>query len=393
MAPGLTVEERSFHRGEQGPFKLWVMRIDPRQASINVVPVHAKDRAMGLETTEAMARRYGALAAVNGGYFAFGTYGGISKNNYVLDGRVLGTWKDRSALIFCPEKRGVETLKVGMSRYEGAVSAGKEKWPLDGVNRERSDGELIWYTSELGPSTLTRGGFELRLDSRKRVVGTAEGDAEIPAGGSVLSGSGRSGEWLKRYSALGQEMGVDARVTQDQACAAQDIVSAGPRVVREGKLDLSEGGFAHAKARHPRTAAALTKDGRILFLVVDGRQRSSVGMTLEELGTTLVEMGAWEAVNLDGGGSSTFYAAGRIWNSPSDGRPRPVSDALLVFSIGSWEELRTAIEAMPMSTEAKRRLADLARARKGKQLLEAATVSGANGTVLRVLREAVEALR
>jgi hypothetical protein len=92
-------------------------------------------------------------------------------------------------------------------------------------------------------------------------------------------------------------------------------------------------GFAHQNVRHPRTAFAVTGKGTLLFAVVDGRSKVSVGMTLDELATLLLELGAVEAVNLDGGGSSTLFADGRVRNSPSDGKERATSDGILIFSI------------------------------------------------------------
>ena len=61
--------------------------------------------------------------------------------------------------------------------------------------------------------------------------------------------------------------------------------------------------------RHPRTAAGVTRDGRTLLLVVvDGRQPGwSIGATLPELASLLIEAGAWTALNLDGGGSTTMW--------------------------------------------------------------------------------------
>jgi uncharacterized lipoprotein YddW (UPF0748 family) len=86
--------------------------------------------------------------------------------------------------------------------------------------------------------------------------------------------------------------------------------------------------------RNPRTAVGINQSGTSLIIaVVDGRQTGwSVGMTLPELATLMLERGAWRAINLDGGGSSSFiYAAPnqpRIQNRPSDGAHRPVANHL-----------------------------------------------------------------
>jgi exopolysaccharide biosynthesis protein len=89
------------------------------------------------------------------------------------------------------------------------------------------------------------------------------------------------------------------------------------------------------RQRHPRTAAGVTRDGRTLLLfVLDGRQPGwSIGATLPELAALMIEAGAWNAVNLDGGGSSAMWrrepgGAGRVLNRPSDRRVRPVANHL-----------------------------------------------------------------
>lgn len=87
-------------------------------------------------------------------------------------------------------------------------------------------------------------------------------------------------------------------------------------------------------ARHPRTAAGVSRNGLTLWIVVvDGRQPDySIGMTLPELGALMVELGADDAINLDGGGSSSFYfqptEGDPVTNRPSDGKFRPVANHL-----------------------------------------------------------------
>ena len=89
--------------------------------------------------------------------------------------------------------------------------------------------------------------------------------------------------------------------------------------------------------RHPRTAAGVTADGHTLILLaVDGRQPAhSVGVTLPQLADLMLELGAAEAVNLDGGGSTSFYlrrADGSVvTNQPSAGKWRPVANHLGIW--------------------------------------------------------------
>lgn len=87
------------------------------------------------------------------------------------------------------------------------------------------------------------------------------------------------------------------------------------------------------RTRHPRTAMGLSKDQQTFILVVvDGRSKESVGMYGTELAALMKDFGAWNAINLDGGGSSQFYVKGRgTINAPSGAKPRKVLNHWGVF--------------------------------------------------------------
>jgi exopolysaccharide biosynthesis protein len=103
------------------------------------------------------------------------------------------------------------------------------------------------------------------------------------------------------------------------------------RVIFESNSEKMREGFD--TERHPRTAIGLRPDGTWVFVIVDGRQPElSVGMSLKELTQVLLSLGCVDALNLDGGGSSTLYYRGQVVNSPSDTtKERPVSDAIVIL--------------------------------------------------------------
>ncbi|MBI2387982.1 MAG: phosphodiester glycosidase family protein [Deltaproteobacteria bacterium] len=111
------------------------------------------------------------------------------------------------------------------------------------------------------------------------------------------------------------------------------VVSGHPQIVLDGAV-VPNGSGSLCTTRHPRTAAGIAKDGKTLYMVVvDGRSTASVGMTCAELGNVLKGLGAWTALNLDGGGSSAMYVAGvGVVNSPSDGSERVVANHLALFA-------------------------------------------------------------
>ena len=94
---------------------------------------------------------------------------------------------------------------------------------------------------------------------------------------------------------------------------------------------------SHCTSLNPRSAVGLSEDRRTLWLVVvDGRSSSSDGMTCQQLGDLMVDLGADTALNLDGGGSSTLWsAADGVLNDPSDGSQRTVANHLAVWASGS----------------------------------------------------------
>ena len=108
----------------------------------------------------------------------------------------------------------------------------------------------------------------------------------------------------------------------------QEAVGGGPMLVREGKnvavenywKEVFDGGGIAGTSRQPRTAIGATADGKLILLVCDGRNmRGSAGFTLAELADKLIALRAVDAVNLDGGGSSTMVGSdGKVLNRPSD---------------------------------------------------------------------------
>jgi hypothetical protein len=132
--------------------------------------------------------------------------------------------------------------------------------------------------------------------------------------------------------------GGDAIRDRDLPSWYRQAVNGRPLLVWEGanvaptdcprSLDL-------CRARHPRTATGVSRNGRWLhFVVVDGRRSDAAGMTTRELGRLMVDLGAWTALNHDGGGSSTMWLRGRgVVNRPSDGRERVVSNHVGIVSM------------------------------------------------------------
>jgi hypothetical protein len=122
------------------------------------------------------------------------------------------------------------------------------------------------------------------------------------------------------------------------AAGAQQVVSGHPTLLDDGGL-VGNPGDPLCTNRHPRTVLGLSQDHRtLILLVVDGRRGGAAGMTCEELAGVMRDHGAFDALNMDGGGSSTMWLAnGGVVNRPSDGRERTVANHLAIIASGSGE--------------------------------------------------------
>jgi exopolysaccharide biosynthesis protein len=142
---------------------------------------------------------------------------------------------------------------------------------------------------------------------------------------------------VRTYGALSQ---FDPQTGYTEPAASrltpsEDIVGGVPQLIKDGRIDITweqeKTTKAFVETRHPRTAVAKLKDGKFLMITVDGRSESSGGIGLQDLAEYLLSLGATDAMNLDGGGSTTMYLDGKVVNHPSDKEgERKISDAILV---------------------------------------------------------------
>ncbi|HEV7474620.1 MAG TPA: phosphodiester glycosidase family protein [Pyrinomonadaceae bacterium] len=327
-----------------GPWLINVLRIDLARARLKVV--HAMDEGVGLETVSSLAARYGAAAATNGGYFrTTGTFRGENVGLFVLDRQLISEpHKDRAEFGLIDVGDKTEVI-FGHLKFSGEISVESLKRSVQGLNRPLSPDEIIIFTPQFHRTTLTNAdGIEVVVQ-RNRVVAVNDrkGSSIIPADGFVISAVGKSRDWLKAKVRKGSQVKFAWRLNsiepgEDKKWeGAHTILGGGPQLIKDGKIAITNTQEqitpAFVNDGHPRTAIAKLSSHQILLVTIDGRQRGEgIGMALTTLADLLLELGAVEAINLDGGGSTTMVIQNRIVNRPSDETgERPVSDAILVF--------------------------------------------------------------
>jgi hypothetical protein len=346
-----------------GPWRVNVLTV-AAGARVAVAPAGTVGRRA---RPSALSRRLRAVAAVNGGYFAGdgNPVGALASAGRLLSEPVGG----RSALLL-----GATPPTIGPLRFEGAVRIGDEAGLLDGINRtpgeipacggrggdrptERPEAvttctdpsELVLVTPDWGARTprrpgsldaLVRGGVVAAL---RRGGGTA-----VPPDAAVVTATGGA-RTLLRNAGVGAVAELDQslrlRSSPLPAGAVGEIASGGPRLLAAGRVRVrsSAEGFSPLSApwfhssfvasRQPRTMAGVRRDGSLLLVTVDGRRPAwSAGVTLSEGARVMRSLGARDALNLDGGGSTAMAVRGRAVSRPSDpSGERPVSDAIVVL--------------------------------------------------------------
>jgi len=326
-----------------GPWFINVLRIDLRRAELQVV--HALDEGVGLETVSSLAARYNAVAAINGGYFrTTGTFRGESIGTLMLNRKLISEpHNDRASVGLLPESQG---LLMGHLRFTGQISLGANTRNINGLNRPLAEHELVIFTPEFHRTTLTSPtGVEVTVRNN-RIVSVADktGSRLIPSDGYVISAVGDSRDWIMKNQRRGLKVNLSLKLEPIYKSRPKEwsnveaIIAGGPQLIKGGHVAITNEAekisAAFVTDRHPRTAIAKLKSGRILLVTVDGRRpKVSVGMSLPGLAELLLELGAVEAINLDGGGSTTMVVKSKIVNHPSDQTgERPISDAVLIYS-------------------------------------------------------------
>lgn len=292
----------------------------------------AQNRIFGSEQVSSIADRTGAIAAVNGAFFAST---GRSLGIFMIDGELLSEpYANRTALGLGPRLAVMDQVS-----FEGRVllQGGAVLTSIQGLNRPRLQDELIVYTSQHGTKTNTNAyGYEVVVKDGI-VTQIQSGNSTIPPDGLVLSAHGSQREFLGQLK-VGDPLELDLNLNPSwDNLGVTQIIGGGPRLLRDGELQIT-GEEERFKddiliGRAPRTAIGITADNKLLLVTVNGRQpHISVGMTLSELGNLLIELGALQAMNLDGGGSTTMVIRNLVLNLPSDGKERPVGNAIVVVA-------------------------------------------------------------
>ena len=343
----------SYYEEYSKPWTIHVTKIDLKDPNIFLETVTPGDVIMGRERTSSMSARsnragHRVVSAINGDFCDVSN--GNSNSPQVSKGEFVKAYSYWHSA-FAYSKDGIACLTY--PQYSGLVvsSDGSSSYPLSRVNETRETNNLLIYNSYNGSSTGTNAsGFE-RLahpvtdwvvnDTVFCVIesdSSFAGNMTIPAGKIVLSGHDAAKTFLLDECQIGDTVKIVQQLN-GTIPNLTELVGGGPKMLENG-TDVSVNACAlegwpitFATYWHPRTAIGYNDDSTIVyFVVVDGRQSCSRGINLIELGSFMKDLGVQNAINLDGGGSSTMIVRNSVMNNPSDGEERAVSNSMLCIS-------------------------------------------------------------
>jgi exopolysaccharide biosynthesis protein len=314
-----------------GPMRVRALRLDPRRIRLAPALANAGTSQMGLSTVSRLATNYGAIAGINGSFFSPKT--GQPQGTLVMNHNLVSrTMLDRPGLWL--ECNGNACIKTEKPMASIRVSNGSHI-NCQAVNEAAGRDRVVLFTTHHGRTTHTipdDSRVELAISATGKVVAEGTGNLDIPRDGYVVSGQGAGASALKKALAFGHALKVQFSMRPE----ITDALGGGPTLLQDGlvRVMARQQHFRSdiAYGRAPRTAIGLTDDHKYILVCVDGRQPGySQGATLTELAWLMKDLGSKEALNLDGGGSTTMWMHGHTLNRPSDGTERAVSTALLVL--------------------------------------------------------------
>ena len=338
-------------RDNWGPNRIKVLTLNP-SSRLTLDVALANGRLPGRETTSSMACRHGAVAAVNG---TFGLPWGRPIGLFVEDSFMKASplvWGNAFALTHDEQVAyiGHPDARVTMSRTGDGPKSVIWAWNEPGL----PPAPLLGYTMDGGrhaspPSNacaarlvdqgIASWGENNNGVQREYLVDDVNcAQSPMRRNGETVIAAPFESKLVNRVSDL--EEGQLVRLTWSVGWPnALDAIAGNPVLVANGRNVAYDCPNPFCK-ENPRTGIGVTRSGRILMVTVDGRQRRrSHGMNLWQFARFFRILGATDALNLDGGGSTTMVVKGSVINRPSDpGGERAVSSSILVVPGGDTGE-------------------------------------------------------
>lgn len=275
------------------------------------------------KSVKTIAQNTNSIVAINGGYFKPQT--GVPLGTLMIDEKIYtGPIYDRVALGIFKDK-----YEVGRIRLNAKITGNNQEIKIDNINQPRMlSSYIIAYTRDWGKYAPASPQYGVQLQIvGNRITAASANPLSIPENGYVLVGP--KSQLGKLFGAEYVDISININPRWENV---KHIISGGPYLIKDNEIfiDMTAQRLQSIGGRNPRTAIGYTKDNDLILLAADGREGSSVGLTLVELANFMKSLGCTNAINLDGGGSTVMYVNGQIVNRPNQVGGIALSNALVV---------------------------------------------------------------
>ena len=330
--------------------------------------------------TEAMTSAYKRLdsemhrsiSGINGNFWIVASQGqpdvllGVPHSGSVLNGEFITDPNDWNrghgsigfAMIDVMKKAWIDDIT-----FAGTVEIpGIGEYPISEINRIRKNNELVLFNNFLGaqPTHTDDDGIEVFIRPVEGNIWKVNGYVEcevirkvvnkgsnyLQTGETVLSGNGTARTFLENLSA-GDKLLVNMSVktlSDEKFPSVNQMITGNALVMKNGTLTNRNYNEAYNTQLYPRTGIGSSQDGKTLYFIVIDKGPKSVGANTETMCGILKARGAENVTSMDGGGSAQMMLDGRIVNSPSDGKERPVANGWFLFHNAPDDDTITRID-------------------------------------------------
>lgn len=367
IAPGVTLQKDNFETTQNTRRAINYMKVDFNDPTVSLQlalgnPFNQLTRVTDLGFRETQLGSRTVVGSINASFFYSSTpVNLVVKNNEII--RLGTTSKTQNDPIYYRNAFGIKADgKPQISSFQEKIQlqVNNMTLPISSYNTVRNSDQIILFTPSLGynvPKIETDFSTEIIVrNASKNTSSLSFGDeitgvvsevsrnnkgtsSVIPADGFIIAANGEA--LMKQLENV--KPGDPIKVTlaiDDKWMNSQSMIATGPLLVKDGKVAISMNeSSSFAKTLHPRSAVGITMDNKLILVTVDGRKLGySNGISIGDLAQYMISLGAVQAINFDGGGSTTMVArlAGHDYsylvNRPADGVERRISNALQIIS-------------------------------------------------------------
>lgn len=333
--------------------KAYIFEYDPAGDLFPIVSyggsVYGK-KTLGTLVEEAWAEGFTVFGAVNGDFYS--TQTGVPLGIIIKDGRVVSSDDNRYAVGFTADNKaiiGKPSIRISMTN----LTSGGEVIQINHLNKYPTAWGSYLFTEDYGESTHSSGeNFEIvieidgefvpggKVQGKVREIRTAVSNTPIPEGCAVIT-IAASYDKSASFAAVQTDDLLQIDVACDPAwTSVVTAVGGGDLILKDSVLPEDAIDEYHEKIANPRTAIGIKEDGKVIVFAVDGRSDASKGLSEAELSAVMSELGCTDAINLDGGGSTTVMVKhfGEkdivCSNAPSAGALRSIANGILLVKEG-----------------------------------------------------------